>query len=496
MSTTLPAPPLLPFLADPAKKHFIDGQWVASAAGGRIDTLNPATGQVIATIDQGTQTEIDLAVSVARRAFEGPWSKFTPNERHRLLMSIHDVMARHGDELTLLETYDMGAPVSRSAGVKNFVLKMIEYFAAQAMNWNGKTIPNSLPGHYTTMTVKAPLGVIGGIIPWNSPMVGAWWTIGGALATGCTVVLKPAEEASLSVLRVAELLMEAGLPKGVVNVVTGRGAEAGAALAAHLDVDRIAFTGSTITGREVIKASAGNIKRLSLELGGKSPDIIFADADLDKAVPGASMGVFNNSGQICYAGTRIFVQRSIQEEFVARMAAFAETLKVGNPLDADTKLGPLISERQMSRVLEYVDIGAFEGAKVATGGKRLSGELGNGFFVEPTVFDNVSNDMRIAQEEIFGPVVSVIPFDDGEEALRLANTIDYGLGGAVWTRDIGAATKMMHGIRAGQIWINCYGVVDASVGFGGCKLSGYGWKGGPDHVEGFLYEKAVTINHD
>lgn len=486
----------LPFLADNSKKHFIDGAWVASAAGDTIETLNPATGGVIATLDRGGQVEIDLAVAAARRAFEGPWSKFTPSERHKLIMRIHDVMERHGDELTLLETYDMGAPVSRSMGVKNFVLRMIEYFASQTMSWGGQTIPNSLPGNYTTMTIKAPLGVIGGIIPWNSPMVGAWWTIGGALATGCTVVLKPAEEASLSVLRVAELLTEAGLPKGVVNVVTGRGAEAGAALAAHLDVDRIAFTGSTITGREIIKASAGNIKRLSLELGGKSPDIIFADADLDKAVPGASMGVFNNSGQICYAGTRIFVQRSIQKEFVARMAMFANGLKVGNPLDADTRLGPLISERQMLRVLDYVDIGSSEGANIATGGKRLSGDLGNGFFVEPTVFENVSNDMRIAQEEIFGPVVSIIPFEDGEEALRLANTIDYGLGGAVWTGNVGTATKMMHGIKAGQVWVNCYGMVDPAVGFGGCKLSGYGWKGGADHVEGFLYEKAVTINGD
>ncbi|KRB80666.1 betaine-aldehyde dehydrogenase [Sphingomonas sp. Root710] len=486
----------LPFLADKRKKHFIDGEWVASAAGDAIETLNPATGAVIASLDRGGAAEIDRAVAAARRAFEGPWSRFTPSERHKLIMRVYEIIERHGDELTLLETYDMGAPVSRSAGVKNFVLRMIEYFAAQTMNWSGQTIPNSLPGNYTMMTIKAPLGVIGGIIPWNSPMVGAWWTIGGALATGCTVVLKPAEEASLSVLRVAELLMEAGLPRGVVNVVTGRGAEAGAALAAHLDVDRIAFTGSTITGREVIKASAGNIKRLSLELGGKSPDIIFADADLAKAVPGASMGVFNNSGQICYAGTRILVQRSIQEEFVERMSAFAKGLKVGDPLDADTKLGPLISERQLSRVLEYVGIGSSEGADIATGGNRLSGALGKGYFVEPTVFDNVSNTMRIAQEEIFGPVVSVIPFDDGEEALRLANSIDYGLGGAVWTGNVGTATKMMHGIKAGQVWVNCYGVVDPAVGFGGCKLSGYGWKGGADHVEGFLYEKAVTISGD
>ena len=494
MSTTLGSP--LSFLSEPAKKHFIDGEWVASTSGESIETRNPATGEVLATLARGGQAEIDLAVSSARRAFEGPWSRFTPSQRHTLLRKVYEVFERHGDELTLLETYDMGVPVARAAGIKAFMLKVIDYFAAQTMNWGGETIPNSLPGNFTTMTIKAPIGVVGGIIPWNSPLVGLWWTVGGALATGCTVVLKPAEDASLSVLRAAELLVEAGVPEGVVNVVTGLGAEAGAALAAHPDVDRIAFTGSTVTGREIIKASAVNIKRLSLELGGKSPDIVFADADLDKAVPGAAMGVFNNSGQICYAGTRVFVQRAIQEEFVERMAAFTRTLKVGNPLDPDVNLGPLISERQMARVLEYVDIGSFEGARLATGGQRLSGALGSGYFVEPTVFDNVDNDMRVAQEEIFGPIMSVIPFDDGEEALRLANSIDYGLGGAVWTGNVGTATKMMHGIRAGQVWVNCYGLVDPAVGFGGVKLSGYGWKGGAEHVDAFLYQKAVTINGD
>ncbi|WP_374410352.1 aldehyde dehydrogenase [Novosphingobium colocasiae] len=488
------AAPLPSFLVDPDKMHFIDGAWLASASGQTIETRNPATGEVIARLARGGQEEIDLAVAAARRAFEGRWSRITPSQRHGLLMRAHAIMELHGDELALLETYDMGAPVSRGLGIRSFILKMIEYFAAQAMNWGGETIPNSLPGQFTTMTIKAPVGVIGGIIPWNSPMVGAWWTIGGALATGCTVVLKPAEDASLSVLRLAELLAEAGIPDGVVNVVTGLGAEAGAALAVHADVDRIAFTGSTVTGREVIRASASNIKRLSLELGGKSPDIVFADADLAKAVPGAAMGVFNNSGQICYAGTRVFVQRSIQEEFVERMAAFTSTLKVGSPLDPDVQLGPLISERQLSRVLEYIEIGSFEGASLAVGGKRLTGNLAGGYFVEPTVFDNVDNGMRVAQEEIFGPVMSVIPFDDGEEALRLANSIEYGLGGAVWTDSVSTATRMMHGIKAGQVWVNCYGQMDPAVGFGGCKLSGYGWKGGSEHLEGFLYKKAVTIS--
>jgi aldehyde dehydrogenase (NAD+) len=484
------------FLADPAKMHFIDGKWVASRSGDGIETRNPSDGKVIATLARGGIGEIDAAVAAARRAFEGPWSRFTPAERHALVLRIYDLFERHAEELTMLETIDMGAPVARGAGTKKFLLQVIGYFAAQAMNWTGQTIQNSLPGNFTTLTIKAPIGVVGGIIPWNAPLVGAWWTIGGALATGCTVVLKPAEDASLSVLRTAELLMEAGLPAGVVNVVTGLGQEAGAALAAHRDVDRVAFTGSTVTGREVIKASAGNIKRLTLELGGKSPDIIFADADLDKAVPGAAMGVFNNSGQICYAGTRVFVQHAIREEFVERVSRFARTLQVGDPRDPATRLGPIISERQLAKVLEYVDIGRNEGASVATGGKRLGDELANGFFVEPTVLTNVDNAMRVAQEEIFGPVLSVIGFEDGEEALRLANDTEFGLGGAVWTGNIGTATRMMHGIKAGQVWVNCYGVVDPAMGFGGVKHSGYGWKGGNEHVDAFLYQKAVTINAD
>ncbi len=286
------------------------------------------------------------------------------------------------------------------------------------------------------------------------------------------------------------------MPPGVVNVVTGYGHVAGAALAEHRDVDRIAFTGSTETGRKIIQASATNIKRLQLELGGKSPDIVFADANLDAAVPGAAMAAFNNTGQICYAGTRLFVQRSIQQEFVQRLTAFAKTLRVGDGADPRVQLGPIISAKQLDRVMRYVDIGQQEGATLACGGRRLQGALGKGFFIEPTVFNDVGNDMTIAQEEIFGPVVSVIPFDDADEALRLANDIDYGLGGAVWTRSLSTAMKMSHGIRAGTIWVNCYGQIDPGVGFGGYRMSGYGWKGGPHHVDAFLYQKAVYMNLD
>jgi aldehyde dehydrogenase (NAD+) len=292
----------------------------------------------------------------------------------------------------------------------------------------------------------------------------------------------------------AELLCEAGVPDGVVNVVTGSGSGAGAALASHPDVDRVGFTGSTETGRKVVKASAGNLKRLQLELGGKSPDIVFADANLDKAVPGAAMGVFSNSGQVCYAGTRLFVERSVHDEFLERLKAFTRALKVGNGLTPDVQLGPLISKKQLDRVMRYVSQGSDEGATLVSGGRRPGGDLASGFFIEPTIFANVSNSMSIARDEIFGPVISVIPFDDAEDALRLANDTEYGLGGAIWTENIASALKMAKGIKAGTIWVNCYGLIDPAVGFGGYKMSGYGWKGGPQHVDAFLYQKSVYIN--
>lgn len=484
------------FLAEKDKQLFIDGSWQAPVGGGSLKTYNPATGELLARLARGTAADVDRAVAAARRAFEGPWSGYKPADRQALMMSVHDHIAANLDELALVETADMGSPVGRSAAVKKRLLQMIAYFASQTNNCSGQTIPNSLPGNFTTMTLKAPVGVVGGIIPWNGPLVGQWWVLGGVLATGCTAVLKPAEDASLSVLLTARLLYEAGVPSGVVNVVTGLGSEAGAALAEHRDVDRLSFTGSTETGRSIIRASAINIKRISIELGGKSPDIVFADADLDKAVPGVAMGVFNNSGQICYAGTRVFVERAIQAEFVERVAAFSRGLKVGNPLDPSVQLGPIVSQRQLQQVLDYIEIGQDEGARLVAGGNRLAGDLAEGYFVEPAIFDNVDNSMRIAREEIFGPVMSVIPFDTADEALHLANDTEYGLGGAVWTSSIKTATKMMHGIKAGQVWINCYGLVDSGVGFGGYKHSGYGWKGGAQHVESFLYQKAVTINGD
>ncbi len=490
---TLSTPPLN-FISNPHKELFIDGRSCPAVAGERIETFNPATGRVLATLARGRQADVDAAVMSARRAFEGPWSRFTPAQRQQVLVRFAELVEKHYDELTLLESHDMGAPLARLRGAKESYIRNILYYSSQARSISGDTIPNSLPGNVTTMVLKAPVGVVGGILPWNGPLSSQMYVIGPVLATGCTAVIKPAEEGSLSILRTAELLIEAGLPPGVINIVTGLGCEAGSALAAHPDVNRVAFTGSTVTGREIIRASAGNMKRLQLELGGKSPDIVFADADLNKAVPGVAMGIYNNSGQICFAGSRVFVQRDIHDEFVDRLAAYSRTLKVGDPLAADTKLGPLVSQRQLDRVLSYVNKGPEEGARLVTGGQRPGGELSGGYFIEPTVFSNVSNKMTIAQEEIFGPVACVIPFDTIEEALTLGNAIDYGLGSGVWSSNVNTVMRMIHGIQAGTVWVNCYGLLDPAVGFGGYKHSGYGWKGGPSQIDGYLYQKAAYIN--
>jgi aldehyde dehydrogenase (NAD+) len=473
---------------------FIDGRQAPAASNKTFETRDPSTGATLGHLAEGGEADIDRAVRAARAAFEGQWSHWTPYERQALLYRAHDAIDRNFEELAQIETIDMGAPILRMRASKAAVLKMILFFASQAANIVGETLPNGLPGEVTTLSLKAPVGVVGGIIPWNGPLVSQWWLLGAVLASGCTTVLKPAEDASLSVLRVAELLHEIGLPTGVLNVVTGLGGTAGAALARHPGVDRIAFTGSTTTGRKIIEASAVNIKKLQLELGGKSPDIIFADADLDKAVPGAAMGVFANSGQICFAGTRVFVQRPIVEEFRTRVAEFACSLRVGHSFDVNTQIGPLISARQIDRVMSYIELGSQEGARLVCGGERLTGPLAEGYFVTPTVFSEVDNKMRIAQEEIFGPVLSIIAFDTTAEAIALGNQTEYGLGGAVWTKDISTALKVVKGIHTGVMWVNCYGLIDPLVGFGGTKLSGYGAKGGRAHLDTYLYSKSVYIN--
>jgi aldehyde dehydrogenase (NAD+) len=483
-----------PFLDGKPKQLLIGGQWVHALSGKMFDSVNPATGKVIAQLAEGGAADVDRAVAAARTAFEGPWSKFKPFDRQALMLKIADVFEKHFDDLALLETLDMGAPIARTSTYKRWVVQALRFYAGQAVALAGETPHNSFPGDMFSYTLRAPLGVVGGIIPWNGPLISQLWSICPTLATGCTLVLKPAEDASLGVLRFAEIMQEAGLPDGVINVVTGMGSIAGARLAAHPDVDKIAFTGSTMTGRKIIEASAVNMKRVAVELGGKSPDIIFADADLEKAVPGAGMGCFNNSGQICYAGTRLFVQRPIYDEFVEKLAAFSKTIKVGDSLDPATQLGPLVSARQLSTVTGYFDIARSEGAQVAAGGQRLGGDLAEGFFVPPTVLSGMTNDMRTAREEIFGPVASVIAFDTEEEAIRLANDTQYGLGGAVWTQNVGTAHRVARAVRTGMMWVNCYGTTEAPVTSEGFRMSGYGAKGGRRHVDEYLYNKSVWMN--
>jgi aldehyde dehydrogenase (NAD+) len=482
------------FLDGQTQRMLIGNQWVNSASGKTFESINPATGEVLATVAEGDAEDINRAVAAARRAFEGPWSKFKPYERQMLLLKLADLVEKHFEEFSRLDTLDMGAPISRTSAGRQRALGMLRYYAGMATTIHGETIENSLPGEIFSYTLKEPVGVVGAIIPWNGPLTATIWKIGPVLATGCTVVLKPAEEAPLTPLRFGELCLEAGVPEGVINIVPGYGETAGAALASHWDVDKVAFTGSHLTGQKIIEASAGNLKRVSLELGGKSPDVVFADADLEMAIPGASMAVFANSGQICSAGTRLFVEQRIYDEFVGRAAEFAQGLRVGNGINPDTQIGPLVSAQQLERVTGYLAQGKEEGARPVVGGERLTaGELGKGYFVPPTIFADVKDDMRIAREEIFGPVISALPYTDLDEIARRANATNFGLGSGVWTRDVSKARRLAKAIRAGSVWVNCYQAMDPAVPFGGYKMSGYGRESGIQQSEEYLNVKAVWI---
>lgn len=475
---------------------LIGGQRVAAASGKRFETRNPATGDLLAMVAQGDAEDVDRAVKAARAALEGPWRRMKPAERQRIMLRLADLVEAHYDELAMLDTLDLGAPLSRTVLGKTRAAALLRYYAGQATLIAGDTLNNSAPGDVLSHTLKEPVGVVAAINPWNGPVGMAVWKTGPVLASGCTLVMKPAEQTPLSALRFAELCLEAGVPEGVVNVVTGLG-DAGAALSAHPGVDKIAFTGSTGVGEKIIRAAAPTMKRVTVELGGKSPNIVFADADLDKAVPAAAMAVFANSGQICSAGTRLFVQSSIREEFMERLAAFTRTIRVGDPLDPQTQIGPVVSAPQMDKILGYIDGARSEGAQALVGGARLAGPgYDDGYFIAPTIFTDVQDSMTIAQEEIFGPVLSAFSFDTVDEVLERANATPFGLGSGVWTRDLSTAHRMARGIRAGSVWVNCYQMLDPGVPFGGFGVSGFGRESGPHHIEEYLETKAVWINLD
>jgi aldehyde dehydrogenase (NAD+) len=499
MTTTSSPHIVMPaFLDGDPKRLLIGGEWLNAASGKTFPSINPSTGEVIAELAEADAADADRAVAAARAAF-GPWAALPGKDRAELLLAFADKIARTYDELRVLEALDMGLPIGRRHGqpVPMLEVDALRYHAGLATKIHGETIPNSMPGSMFTYTVKEPVGVVAAIVPWNRPISNAVWKIAPALTAGCTLILKPAEEAGLVAVRLGEMLTEIGLPAGVVNILTGFGETVGAALTEHTDVDKVAFTGSTVVGQHIIRAAASNLKRVSLELGGKSPDIIFADANLPKAIKGAANGVFSNSGQACCAGTRIFVERPVYEEVIEGISAIANKLKVGNSLDPESRMGPLVSADQLERVTGYFDVARSEGARVAAGARRLDdGDLASGYFVAPTVFADVEDDMRIAREEIFGPVACVLPFDDLDEVATRANDTPFGLAGGIWTRDIGKAHRLANLVQSGTVWVNTMLMFDPAVPFGGYKMSGWGREMGEAGLEEYLNVKSVWINTD
>lgn len=476
---------------------FIDGKRMPSQTGQVLDVFDPASGKLIATVPRGTAADVDMAVAAARRAFEGPWSKFTPYDRQEVLLRIADLFEQNWERLCVSDTLDMGLPIARTLGNKRRVIGMLRFYAGQATALHGDYIQNSVSQSMITFTTREPVGVVGAIIPWNAPTAASIWKIAPALATGCTVVLKPSEDAPLTPLLIAELMQEAGLPDGVVNVVTGTGTEAGAPLAAHPDVNKIVFTGSTATGQAIARSGADNLKRITLELGGKSPMIICKDADIAKAIPVAAMAVYAHSGQICIAGSRLFVAREVHDEFIHGLSEFAQSLKIGHGLDFDTDLGPLINAHQTRKVEDYIASGKDDGAQLISGGDRpLGADYDGGNFLRPAVFGGVEDEMKIAREEIFGPVASVMPFDTLDEVVTRANATPYGLAAGIFTKDLSTAHKMVNKIKAGSVWVNMYHAIDPAVPFGGLKMSGYGKEGGVEHLQAYLDTKAVWIQTD
>jgi phenylacetaldehyde dehydrogenase len=473
---------------------LINGQWTDAASGRTFTTPNPATGEILATVAEGDAEDINRAVEAARRAFEGPWSRLTTSERSRIIWRIGDLILDHADELAQLDSLDNGKPfaVARAADVP-LAADMFHYMAGWATKIEGSTIDLSVPytpgARYHAYTRREPIGVVGQIIPWNFPLLMAAWKLAPALAAGCTVILKPAEQTPLSALRLAELMLEAGVPDGVLNVVPGFGETAGAALANHPDVDKVAFTGSTEVGKLIVQAAAGNLKKLTLELGGKSPSVVFSDADMSTAVEGAANAIFFNHGQCCAAGSRLLVQQDSFDDVVGGVAEIAKNIKLGPGLDPSSEMGPLVSEEQFQRVTGYLESGANDGATMLSGGERHGS---TGYFVQPTVITDTRPDMKIVREEIFGPVVVAEPFEDLDELARKANDTEYGLASGIWTRDISKAHALAEKIRAGTVWINCHNIYDAALPFGGYKQSGWGREMGGEVLHNYTEHKSVV----
>jgi aldehyde dehydrogenase (NAD+) len=470
---------------------FIGGHWQPAVSGKTFETINPATEEVITQVAEGDAADVDLAVAAAREALEnGPWSRMDARDRGRLMYKLADLIEEEIDELAALESLDNGKPIREARGGDlPFVLDVLRYYAGYADKIHGQTIP--VRGEFFCYTRREPVGVVGQIIPWNFPMLMVAWKWGPALAAGCTIVMKPAEQTPLSCLRMARLAQKAGIPDGVINIVPGFGPTAGGAIVKHRGVDKVAFTGEYKTAQIIMREAATTLKRLTFELGGKSPNIVFADADLDAAAAGSHLGLYLNQGQCCCAGSRLFVEEKAHDKLVEKLVAMNKSRKLGEPLDPDTEQGPQVDKAQFDKIMHYIDVGKNEGAKCLSGGSRFGSR---GYFIEPTLFDNVNDDMKIAQDEIFGPVLSVLKFKNIDEIIERANNTFYGLAAAIWTRDIGKAHRLAAKIKAGTVWINCYDAFDAAAPFGGFKMSGMGRELGERGLDAYTESKTVVVS--